>query len=452
MWDGRDFRSVNRTPSDGDGQAWRVAWRAMKSLMSTLRALACLSVLPLAPRSPAQEITTRDMSPQRHYLTADRLPSPNEKESVTNRPKTAKTPASPVLNAPAGFRVNVFANEVPSARWLALTPSGDVLVTQKRGNDITWLRDKNGDGVADERKHFGGEKNGLNLPFGIAFHDDAVFIANTDAVLRFPFRRGQEALEGKGVKIYSLPGGGYNQHWTRNVIISPDRQRLFVTVGSESNVDVEPAPRASVLVMNLDGSEARVFASGTRNPIGLAFHPQSKELHVVVNERDRLGDNLVPDYFTRLQDGGFYGWPFAYLRPDLLDPRHVKGGRSTNPELAARTLTPDILLEAHCAAIGLTFYTGNVFPERYRRGAYIALHGSWNRSEASGYKIVFVPFNSQHRPEGYYEDFVTGFVLDAREPTVWGRPTGIMELSDGSLLFSDDENNRVFRVAHAAAR
>lgn len=397
----------------------------------------------------AQEIATRPITPKQYRITVVDLPPPNEKQSVTNHPETARTPASPVLQAPAGFRVTVFANDVAGARWLALTPTGEVLVTQKRGNDIMLLRDKDGDGVADERKRFGSEANGLNLPFGMAFHDDAVFIANTDGVVRFPFRRRQEALEGRGKKIHTLPGGGYNQHWTRNVILSPDRKQLFVSVGSESNVDVEPPPRASVLAMNLDGSGSRVFASGTRNPIGLAFHPRTKALYVVVNERDRLGDDLVPDYFTRLQDGGFYGWPFAYLRSDLLDPRHVKNGRSTNPEMAQRTLTPDVLLEAHSAALGLTFYTGNAFPERYRRGAYVALHGSWNRSEASGYKIVFVPFNAQDRPEGYYEDFVTGFVLDAREPSVWGRPTGIIELPDGSLLFSDDENDRVFRVSYA---
>lgn len=399
----------------------------------------------------AQEIITRSLAPRRHEITVADLPPPNPRESVTNRPNSVKPPARPVLYAPPGFRVRVFAADVDSARWLVLTPAGDVLVTQKRGNEITLLRDRDGDGVADQRKRFGGERNGLNLPFGIAFHDDAVFIANTDGVLRFPYHRGQDELRGTGTKIHALPGGGYNQHWTRNVILSPDRRQLYVSVGSESNVEVEPPPRASVLVMNLDGSNARVFASGVRNPIGMAFHPRSKALYVVVNERDKLGDDLVPDYLTRLQEGEFYGWPYAYMKPQLLDPRRMNNGRSENPELAARTVTPDVLLEAHSAAIGLTFYTGQVFPEKYRRGAYVALHGSWNRSEASGYKIVFVPFNAGDRPEGHYEDFVTGFVLDAREPRVWGRPTGIVELPDGSLLFSDDENDRVFRVSYEAA-
>lgn len=401
----------------------------------------------LATVTTAQEIITRSVTPRRHEIKLDELPPPNEKESVNNRPTTAMMPARPVLEAPPGFRVSVFASDVESARWLVLTPTGDVLVTQKRGSDITLLRDRDRDGVAEERKRFGSERNGLNQPFGIAFLNDAVFIANTNGVKRYPYQSGQDELQGTGRDIHALPGGGYNQHWTRNVIVAPNKQQLFVTVGSESNVNVETPPRAGVLEMNLDGSESRVFASGLRNPIGMAFHPRTQELYVVVNERDRLGDNLVPDYFTRLQDGGFYGWPYAYLRPENLDPRRVKDGRSENPGLAARTLTPDVLLEAHCAAIGLTFYTGERFPERYRRGAFVALHGSWNRSEASGYKIIYIPFNAQNRPEAYYEDFVTGFVLDAREPTVWGRPTGIVELPDGSLLFSDDENGRLFRVS-----
>lgn len=419
----------------------------MNIRVPTASARMLLAICCVGSSAGAQEIVTRSVTPRRHHITVADLPPPNPKESVTNRPNMAKPPARPVLHAPEGFRVNVFAANVDSARWLVLTPAGDVLVTQKRGNEIMLLRDRNGDGVADQRTRFGGEENGLNLPFGIAFHDDAVFIANTDGVMRFPYERGQRGLRGRGTKIYALPGGGYNQHWTRNVILSPDRQRLFVSVGSESNVEVEPLPRASVLVMNLDGSDSRVFASGLRNPIGMAFHPRSQALYVVVNERDKLGDRLVPDYLTRLEEGGFYGWPYAYLKPHLLDPRRMKGRRSENPDMAARTLTPDVLLEAHSAAIGLTFYTGEAFPEKYRNGAFVALHGSWNRSRASGYKIVFVPFDAQDRPQGHYEDFITGFVLDETEPRVWGRPTGILELPDGSLLFSDDENDRVYRVS-----
>lgn len=396
----------------------------------------------------AQEITTRNATPRRHEIKVGDLPPPNESESVTNRSWSVKMPARPVLEAPPGFRVTVFASDVNSARWLALTPTDDVLVTQKRGNDIMLLRDRDRDGVAEQRVRFAGERNGLKQPFGIAFHDNVVFIANTDGVRRYPYQRGQDELQGTGEEIHALPGGGYNQHWTRNVVLAPNGQQLFVSVGSESNADVEPLPRASVLVMNLDGSGSRVFASGLRNPIGMDFHPVTQDLYVVVNERDRLGDELVPDYFTRVQEGGFYGWPYAYLRPELLDPRHVRNRRSEKPEMASRTLAPDVLLEAHSAAIGMLFYTGQSFPEQYRRGAFVTLHGSWNRSVASGYKVVFIPFNAGHRPAGHYEDFITGFVIDAKEPLVWGRPTGILEMPDGGLLFSDDENGRIFRVSY----
>lgn len=409
-------------------------------------ALATLALLRSA--NGAADVASQPVEPERHHIRIDELPPPDPGASVTNPPRTVRAPARASLRVPPGFRVQIFADQVEGARWLVLTPGGDVLVTQKQGNEITLLRDADGDGAADERRRFGGEENGLHLPFGIAFHDDAVFIGNTDAVRRYPYRSGQDALQGRGTQIHTLPGGGYRQHWTRNVVLAPGGGRLFVTVGSESNADIEPLPRAAVLTMNLDGSDSRVFASGLRNPIGLAFHPETREPYVVVNERDRLGDRLVPDFLTRVEQGGFYGWPFAYLRPDLLDPRHAAGGRSVRPELVGKTLTPDVLIEAHGAAIGLTFYRGTTFPERYRRGAYVALHGSWNRSRAAGYKVIFVPFDARHRPEGHYEDFVTGFVLDERGPRVWGRPTGILELPDGSLLFSDDENDRVYRVSY----
>ena len=407
-------------------------------------------VLGLAPAvaQAAQSLRTEVLQPERHHLRVEDLPAPNERESVNQRPDVVKVPANPVLRAPAGFKVNLFAEGVSGARWLVLTPTGDVLVTQKRGNDIVLLRDRDGDGVAEDRRAFASRRNALNLPFGIAFADGHIFIANTDGVRKYAYRDGQDELQGRGEQIHELPGGGYNQHWTRNLVLGPDGRTLFVTVGSESNVDVEPAPRASVMTMNLEGGQSRIFASGLRNPIGLAFHPQTREPYVVVNERDRLGDRLVPDYFTRLQEGGFYGWPFSYLKADLLDPRRTKNGRSERPDLAEKTLTPDVLIEAHAAALGLTFYTGNVFPERYRRGAYAALHGSWNRSQAAGYKLIFFPFTADHRPEGGYEDLVTGFVLDRNKPTVWGRPVGLVELPDGSLLFADDENDRVYRVSY----
>jgi glucose/arabinose dehydrogenase len=281
----------------------------------------------------------------------------------------------------------------------------------------------------------------------MAFAGDYFFLGNTAEVRRYPYTSGQ-ALAGTGEKIADLPGGGYNQHWTRNVVAAPDGQKLYVSIGSETNVDREPLPRASVQVMNLDGSDQQTFAYGLRNPVGLDFHPTTGELYTTVNERDGLGDDLVPDYFTRIQPGEFYGWPYAYLQPDLLDPRQSDGSRSVNPDLAAQTKTPDVLFQAHSAALGVQFYDGNTFPETYRNGAFVAFRGSWNRNQGTGYKIVFVPFGSDNRPQGQYEDFVTGFLTDPSGPTTWGRPVSVLVLPDGSLLFTEEENGRIYRVQY----
>jgi glucose/arabinose dehydrogenase len=201
--------------------------------------------------------------------------------------------------------------------------------------------------------------------------------------------------------------------------------------------------------MNLDGSNQQTFAYGLRNPVGLAFHPQSGELYTTVNERDGLGDDLVPDYFTRVRSGEFFGWPFAYLSPDKIDPRHARNGQSTNPALASQTRSPDVLFQAHSAALGVQFYSGNTFPDRYRNGAFVAFRGSWNRSQGTGYKIVFVPFTADNRPAGYYEDFVTGFLTNPSGPNTWARPVGVLVLPDGSLLFTDEGNGRIYRVQYS---
>lgn len=321
-------------------------------------------------------------------------------------------------------------------------------MTETRQNRIRLLRDTNGDGVADTNKTFASSANGLNIPFGMAFADNFFFLGNTDAVLKFPYTQGQQQLTGTGQKIANLPGGGYNQHWTRNVVVSPDKQKLYVSVGSQSNVDEEPLPRASVQVMNLNGANQQTFAFGLRNPVGLDFHPQTGELYASVNERDGIGDDLVPDYLTRVQQGEFYGWPYAYLTPNLLDPRQIQNGKSKRPEIAARTKTPDVLFQAHSAALGLQFYDGKTFPEKYRNGAFVAFRGSWNRDRGTGYKIVFVPFNPAGRPQGYYEDFLTGFLLNPTNVTTWGRPVGLLVLPDGSLLLTEEANNRIYRIQY----
>jgi glucose/arabinose dehydrogenase len=367
-------------------------------------------------------------------------------------PKVIPPPAEAALQVPAGFTVNVFADDLQNPRWLALTPDGEVLVTETRLNRIRLLRDQNHDGLAEAKLEFATEANGLYQPFGMAFDAAHFYLGNTDAVMRFPFHEGQTKLEGQGEKIVSLPGGGYNQHWTRNVRLSPNRQQLFITVGSKENVGEESLPRASVERCNLDGSALASFATGLRNPVGLDFEPHTGDVYVTVNERDLLGDDLVPDYFTRIEAGDFFGWPYAYLSPTLLDPRMMEEGRSKKPELTARTKTPDVLIQAHSACLGLAFYTGKQFPGKYRNGAFAACRGSWNRSTATGYKIIFIPFGEDHRPKGYYEDFVTGFLLDPEKAEVWGRPVAVLVAPDGSLLFTEEENQRVYRVTYAGGR
>ena len=427
----------------------------------TSRAEQTVSSLPTASQVPVSEhrqaktqplaahlMPTAVLSPQPIAITPASLPKPYASSSASKSPNVIPIPQTPTLKVPTGFVVNVFAEGLDRPRWLALTPTGDVLVTETRQNRIQLLRDANHDGVAEVQKTFAGSQNGLKIPFGMSFSDDAFFLGNTAAVLRFAYTKGQEQLTGTGTKIADLPGGGYNQHWTRNVVVSPDRTKLYVSIGSQSNADEEPLPRASVQVMNLDGSDRQTFAFGLRNPVGLAFHPTTHALYATVNERDGLGDDLVPDYFTRLQAGQFYGWPYAYITPDRLDPNHIQSGRSVRPDLVAQTRTPDVLFQAHSAALGVQFYNGQTFPAKYRNGAFVAFRGSWNRDRGTGYKVVFVPFKTDGRPQGHYEDFLTGFLVNPAGPDTWGRPVGLLTLPDGSLLVTEEANGRIYRIQY----
>ncbi len=398
---------------------------------------------------PAESrVATETLTPQPIRITPDDLPPPFATPSASMSPSVIDIPENPVLQVPEGFTVNVFAEDLDRPRWLALTPTGDVLVTETRQNRIRLLRDTDGDGVADDRQTFADSSNGLNIPFGMAFVENFFFLGNTDAVLRFPYSSSQNQLQGRGEKIMALPGGGYNQHWTRNVIPSADGQHLYVSVGSRSNVSEEPLPRASVQQVDLAGSNQTTVAWGLRNPVGLDIHPETGELYTTVNERDGMGNDLVPDYLAHLQSGEFYGWPYAYIKPDFLDPRQMAGDRSRNPDLAAQTHTPDVLFQAHSAALGLQFYDGSTFPDRYQNGAFVAFRGSWNRNPGTGYKLVFVPFDETGRPLGHYEDFLTGFLLDPAGPTAWGRPVGLLVLPDGSLLFTEEMNQRIYRIQY----
>jgi glucose/arabinose dehydrogenase len=380
---------------------------------------------------------------QKIQVRVEDLPSPYASNSASQPPQVIPRPAGAKLQVPPGFTAQIFAQGLSQPRWLTVAPNGDVLLAESYDNRIRLLRDTNGDGQADVNTIFA---ENLNQPLGMGISPDQqwFYVANTNAVVRFPYQIGQTRLQGQPQQITELPGNGYRQHWTRNLIFSPDGQQLFVSVGSRSNVEPEPLPRASIQVMDLNGRNRQTYASGLRNPVGLAFNPVTGKLFTTVNERDGLGDDLVPDYLTAVQPGAFYGWPYSYLgaNPDPRLPR--------NPQLEAKTIVPDVLFQAHSAALGLTFYTGKQFPSAYHNDAFVAFRGSWNRSAGTGYKIVRVPFDDQGQPEGHYEDFVTGWLVEPRVPSVWGRPVGVAIATDGSLLITDEPGGIIWRISYTA--
>ncbi len=368
----------------------------------------------------------------------------------------------------AGLAVSAYATGLQHPRWVYVLPNGDVLVAEtnapprpddgkgikgwvmkkvmKRAgaavpsaNRITLLRDADGDGIAETRGVF---LDGLNSPFGMALVGRDLYVANTDALLRFEYREGGLRIDAPAAKVADLPGGPLNHHWTKNVIASRDGARLYVTVGSNSNVaehgmDKEER-RAAILEIDAATGASRVFASGLRNPNGLAWHPDSGALWTVVNERDELGSDLVPDYLTSVREGGFYGWPYSYYGKHV-DER-VKPPR---PDLVGKAIVPDYALGAHVAPLGLAFYGGNLLPERYRGGAFVGQHGSWNRRPPSGYNVVFVPFRDG-RPAGPPEEILSGFLDDKGRAR--GRPVGIAVDKAGALLIADDVGNSIWRV------
>ena len=376
-----------------------------------------------------------------HYdIKPNDLPAPNATADATNPPRVVQRPGEARLNLPPGFSVGTFAEgDFTEPRWMALAPNGDVFLSDSRSGKIIVLRDANKDGVAEERFTF---VEAMKQPFGIAFWRNYVYIGNTDAVLRFTYKPGQTKAEGTPEKIADLPGRGYREHWTRNILFSRDGKKMYVTVGSETNVSVEPEPmRAAIAEFNPDGTGKRIYASGTRNPIGLDWLPGTNTLWAAVQERDRLGDDLVPDFVTEIKDGGFYGWPYAYM--GFEDPRR-KGER---PDLVQKTITGNVLIQAHSAILGMVFYQGSMFPREYRGDAFVALHGSWNRTERTGYKIIRIRFRNG-KPVGGYDDFLTGWMLDPKSKDVWGRPVGLLVLNDGSLLITDDGAKKIWRVTY----
>lgn len=382
---------------------------------------------------------------KKYNLTPADLPPPNATSSAMNFPKVTESTAMPRFTAPQGFAVSLYAEgDFTEPRWLALALNGDVFLSDAKAGRIIILRDKDSDGKVDERHTFA---TGLEQPFGMAFWKEYFYVANTNSIVRFKYKPGQTAAEGQPEKIADLPGKGYNQHWTRNIIFNSEGSKLYATVGSESNVNVEADPRrAAISEYNPDGTGHRIYAAGLRNPVGLAFNPSTGALWTTVNERDQLGDDLVPDYTTSVKEGAFYGWPYAYIGQNE-DPRR-KGER---PDLVQKAIVPDVLIQSHSAALGIAFYQGEMFPADYRGDALIALRGSWNRAKRTGYKIIRVRFKDG-KPVGGYEDFVVGWAPDETSREVLGRPVGLLVLRDGSVLITDDGAKRIWRVTYSGRK
>ncbi|HEA23718.1 MAG TPA: sorbosone dehydrogenase family protein [Pricia antarctica] len=400
--------------------------------------------------------------------TVDSLPPISESKSVSNYSKVIGWKDGRTPTAPKGFTVTKYADGFENPRWMYTTPNGDVLVAQSNSNYPLWkkigawfigasksksfknsadvitlLRDTDKDGTPDVRETFLDRE--LNQPFGMLIMDNWFYVANTDALLRVTYDTGQLKINGPAERIIDLPAGKANRHWTRNIIANSDSSKIYIAVGSGSNIAEKGLEKevlkANILEINPDGTGLRVFASGLRNPVGMDLQPATGALWTAVNERDGLGNNLVPDYLAEVKENGFYGWPYVYYGQNE-DPRvkYIK------PEKVGETLLPDVNLGPHTASLGLLFYTGETFPEKYRHGAFVAQHGSWNRNILSGYKVVYVPF-SNGKPSGAPEDFLTGFVVDPEKDEVYGRPVGVVDLPDGSLLVTDDITNTIWRVS-----
>jgi len=377
-------------------------------------------------------------------ITLKDLPAPFATPSAPNGPKVAARPEGAWPQVPAGFKVAQYAGDLDGPRIIRTAPNGDIFVAETKAGNVKVFRGITNSGKPEQMAVFA---TGLNEPFGINFYPPGpnpqwVYVGNTDAVVRFPYQNGDLKARGPAEHLADLPSGG--GHSTRDVQFSLDGKRMFVSVGSASNVDdpdVTPAEknRADVLEFNPDGSGMRVFAYGIRNCVGLAMNQKTGELWCSVNERDGLGDNLVPDYITHVQDGGFYGWPWWYMGSHQ-DPRHV----GKRPELKDKVITPDVILNPHNASLGITFYDGKQFPAEYQGDLFAAEHGSWNRAVRVGYELIRVPLHQTGHATGEYQDFMTGFVVD--NDHVWGRPVAVTVAPDGSLLVTDDVYNAIWRI------
>jgi len=386
-----------------------------------------------------------------HKITVKDLPAPFTTPSAENSPAIVPRPAGVWPKAPVGFVVQQYASGIHHARLITTAPNGDIFVAQTELNQIAVFRGISPRGKFQATSVFA---TGLDHPYGIAFYPPGkdpqwVYIGNLASVVRFPYRNGDLTARGPSEHIVDVPGG--RGHRTRPLVFSPDGTKMFVAVGSGSNVDdpdttPEEKDRADILEFNPDGSDKRIYAYGLRNcGGGVAINPQTGELWCSVNERDALGDNLVPDYITHVQEGGFYGWPWWYLGGNQ-DPRHA----GKHPELKDKAIVPDVLLQPHNASLGITFYDGHQFPMKYQGDIFAAEHGSWNRSVRAGYEVIRVPLHHTGHATGEYQDFVTGFVLP--DGNAWGRPVGVTVAHDGSLLVTDDGSSTIWRIAYVGVK
>jgi glucose/arabinose dehydrogenase len=380
-----------------------------------------------------------------HRITANDLPKPFYTKSSANFPRLVPRPENAWPQAPAGFKVELYVSGFNQPRQIRVAPNGDFFIAESRSGEIKVVRGRDKDGKPDQVETFA---TGLRQPFGVIFypagHPQWLYVGNTNAVVRFPYHSGDLRATGPAETLLSdLPPAG--NHWTRDIAFSKDGKRMFVAVGSASNIDDPDTHqsefrRANILEYTPEGKFVGVYASGIRNPVGIGVNPATGELWCSVNERDEIGDNLVPDYITHVQEGGLYGWPFYYIGSHP-DPR-LNG---KHPELKDKVIVPDVLLQPHNASLGLTFYEGDRFPKEYRGDLFAAEHGSWNRAVRSGYEVVRVPLDNGHA-SGVYEDFLTGFVTP--EGQAWGRPVGVAVGKDGALYVTDDGTKSIWRVSY----
>ncbi|PYK87825.1 MAG: sorbosone dehydrogenase [Verrucomicrobia bacterium] len=391
---------------------------------------------------------TSDAPRVRRKITVDDLPPPHSNVLAINPPHVISRPAGAQPQVPPGFKIDMYASGFRDPRFLLTAPNGDIFVAESRANQIKIIRGERAESIqlfADA---------GLNKPFGLAFYPPGfdpqfLYVANTDGVIRFPYRNGDLKARGPVEKLSAQLSGGAGflrsgGHWTRDLVFSPDGKKMYVSIGSRSNDsdDASEANRARIFEFNPDGTDQKIYAWGIRNAVGIAFRPATNELWMSTNERDELGEDLPPDYISSVRPNGFYGWPWFYLG-NHVDPRH----KEKYVDLAGKVIVPDVLVQAHSATLNLCFYSGDQFPAEYQGDIFAAFHGSWNRTKRTGYKIVRVPFDhSTGKALGEYEDFVTGFVTPKGD--VWGRPVGITVAKDGSLLFSEDGNGTIWRISY----